>query len=157
MLVRAYPAEGEEVSQICFTTYCRAEPQGSMRGFVLPGKGAAKPRAILTSNNPKMRPYRQELTHSAMAEMRERGLVAPLAAKHVPVGVVFDFYFARPASIPKKRTRIVVKPDLDKVIRATADSLTGILYADDAQIVEMVANKHYGIPERVEISVCTLD
>ena len=144
------------MSQIRFTTYCRAEPMGSMRGFVLPGKGAAKSRAILTSNNPKMRPYRQELTHSATAEMRERGLIAPLAAKHVPVGVIFDFYFARPASIPKKRTRIVVKPDLDKICRSTSDALTGILYADDAQIVEMVVTKNYGVPERVEISVCEL-
>lgn len=129
---------------------------GSMKGFVLPGKGGAKPRAILTSNNPKMKPYRQELTHSAMAEIRERGMVSPLAGKHVPVELILDFYFAKPESCPKKRTRIVVKPDMDKVIRATADALTGILYADDAQIVELSARKHYGTPERVEISMTVL-
>jgi crossover junction endodeoxyribonuclease RusA len=51
---------------------------------------------------------------------------------------------------------MVVKPDLDKVIRATCDALTGILYADDAQIVDTSARKHYGSPERVEISMVVL-
>lgn len=142
--------------QIHFTAYSRPEPMGSMKGFVLPGKGGAKPRAILTSNNPKMKPYRQELTHTAMVAVAQKGLFSPIAEKHVPVSIVVDFYFARPASIPKKRVEIVVKPDMDKLCRATFDALTGILYADDAQIVDLSARKHYGTPERVEISMTVL-
>jgi Holliday junction resolvase RusA-like endonuclease len=133
-----------------FTTYARPEPMGSMRGFVRNG------RAILTSNNKKMKPYRQEVTNCAMVAINEAGWLMPLAGKHEPVKLSLKFYFARPVSIPKKRTEIVVKPDIDKIIRATADALTGILYADDAQIVEMQASKHYGTPERVEVSICNL-
>ena len=68
-----------------------------------------------------------------------------------------DFYFAKPPSVPKKRKEMAVKPDLSKLIRATEDAFIGLLYADDAQIVETIARKHYGTPERVEVCVRTVD
>jgi hypothetical protein len=37
----------------------------------------------------------------------------------------------------------VVKPDLDKLVRAVGDALTGILYRDDAQIVSLNASKRF--------------
>ena len=80
-----------------------------------------------------------------------------MAEKHIPVSIVMDFYLARPVSIPKKRREMVVKPDLSKLIRSTEDAMTGIVYADDAQIVEMTVKKHYGTPERVEILAIVVD
>jgi Holliday junction resolvase RusA-like endonuclease len=145
------------VKQIKFTVYARPEPQGSAKGFVLPGKFGAKPRAIITTANPKLKPYRQELTHTAQAALAEAGVTAPMAGKHVPVSVVFDFYLSRPESIPKKRTHLVVKPDADKLTRSTLDAMTGILFADDAQVVELSVRKHYGSPERADISVSILE
>jgi Holliday junction resolvase RusA-like endonuclease len=142
--------------QIHFTAYARPEPQGSMKGFVLPGKGSAKPRAILTSVNSKMKPYRNEVSRVAIVAVADAGSGMPVAGKHVPVGLCLDFYLARPESIPKKRTRLVVKPDIDKLVRSTSDALSGILYADDAQIVDLNVRKHYGSPERVEVSMVVL-
>ena len=146
-----------EVRSVQFTVYARPEPQGSSRGFVLPGKNGRKPRAIITSANPKLKPYRQELTNTALATMAERGIEKPLAAKHVAVRIDMVFYLEKPQSVAKKRTHLVVKPDCDKLARATTDSLTGIIYADDAQIVGLSAFKRYGTPERVEIMVQILD
>lgn len=146
-----------EVKSIQFIVYARPEPQGSSRGFVLPGKNGRKPRAIITSANPKLKPYRQELTNTALATMAERGIEKPFAAKHVPVRIDMVFYLEKPQSVPKKRTHLVVKPDADKLARATTDSLTGLLYFDDAQIVGLSAFKRYGTPERVEIFVQILE
>lgn len=142
---------GLNSKQVNFVVYARPEPQGSARGFVVNG------RAIITTANKKLKPYRQELTNTARTELENLNLERPMAAKHVPVSIILDLYFERPASIPKKRTRIVVKPDLDKICRSTLDSLTGILFADDAQVVEISARKHYGTPERAEISMTILD
>lgn len=142
----------EKKSQIKFVVYCRAEPQGSMKGFVLPGKNGAKARAILTSDNTKLKPYRQEITRAAMLALRDLELQEPFAEKHVPVSLVIDFYLDRPPSIPKKRTFMTVRPDLSKLIRSTEDAMTGILYVDDSQVVEFNSRKHYGSPERVEVS-----
>lgn len=145
------------MSQIKFTVYARPEPQGSAKGFVFQGKFGAKPRAIITTSNSKLKPYRQELTHTAMAAIKDGGHPTPMAAKHVPVSIVLDFFLERPASIPKKRTHLVVKPDIDKLVRANLDALTGVIYADDAQVVELSVRKHYGTPERAEISATVLE
>ena len=45
------------------------------------------------------------------------------------------------------------KPDLDNVIKVIADSLNGIAYKDDAQIVEVVAKKFYSNRPRVEVTI----
>lgn len=45
------------------------------------------------------------------------------------------------------------KPDLDNVIKAIADSLNGIAYKDDAQIVEVVSKKFYSKRPRVEVTI----
>jgi crossover junction endodeoxyribonuclease RusA len=76
-----------------------------------------------------------------------------MAAKHVPVEVVLEFTFRKPKGAPKRRTWPVVKPDIDKLIRATLDSLSGILYADDAQVVQVSSDKIYGPADQVHISV----
>ena len=36
------------------------------------------------------------------------------------------------------------KPDLDKLARGLCDGLTGIVYADDSQIVRLNLRKEYG-------------
>ncbi len=130
---------------ISFKVYVNPVPQGSMKAFFIGG------HARVTSDNKKLKPYRQEVAGAAMVEGRNAGF---FAGKHVPVIVSYSFYVERPPSIPKKRTRLVVKPDLDKLIRSTTDALTGILYADDAQIVGYErTGKFYGSPARVEITV----
>ena len=64
------------------------------------------------------------------------------------------FYFSRPKSVSyKKRPDHTVKPDIDKLIRAVLDALTGIFYADDAQVDELYVTKMYGDPPRVEVEV----
>ena len=45
------------------------------------------------------------------------------------------------------------KPDLTKLVRAAEDSLRGVLWRDDAQVVRQVTEKRWGEPARVEIAV----
>lgn len=135
---------------LLFVVYAKPVPQGSSRAFVVKG------RAVVTSANKNLKPYRQELTQAALAAMDDYGILKPFAEKHAPVSITIDFYLERPASIPKKRIRPAVKPDLDKLIRSTIDSLTGIAYQDDAQVVEVHATKVYGVPEKVVIKVSLL-
>lgn len=140
------------MSQVKFVTYCKAQPQGSSKAFIAKGKWGAKDRAIVTTANSNLKPYRDQLTQAANAALSESGLPRPMADKHVPVSVVIDFYFNKPPSVAKKRSEMCVKPDLDKLVRSTTDAMTGVLYVDDAQIVEYSVRKHYGSPERVEVS-----
>lgn len=74
------------------------------------------------------------------------------------------FYFPRPKSHyrtgrhagelkPHAPELHGIKPDLDKLLRAIGDALTGTVLRDDAQIVSVDACKRYGEPARAEIRI----
>jgi Holliday junction resolvase RusA-like endonuclease len=68
-----------------------------------------------------------------------------------PVRISLDFYLSKGHTV--KRLLPTVPPDLDKLIRAVLDALTGIAYHDDAQVVELVTTKKYGAEPGVDISI----
>jgi len=137
------------VDSISFTTFIEPQPQGSMKAFIPKGWN----RAIITSDNKDLKSYRQEVSKAAIAQRQELNFYEVMFVKHAPVVATFKFYFAKPESVSRKRNAHVVRPDLSKLIRATEDALTGIIYADDAQIVDISAKKEYGLPERVEVTI----
>ena len=71
-------------------------------------------------------------------------------------------YFAIPNSkskAEKKRmswgiVRPTKKPDIDNLIKSVLDSLNGIAYKDDSQIVTVVAEKFYSDVPRLELEIC---
>lgn len=118
--------------------------QGSMKGFVVKG------RAIVTSNNAaKLKPWRQEIAATALAND-----FAPLEG---PVTIMALFYVRRPPSRPKKYREPDKRPDLDKLLRAVLDALTGIAYHDDGQIVEASIQKSYATADQPEGVMIRLD
>ena len=68
------------------------------------------------------------------------------------VKVSCSFVFNKPKSA-KERNYPWVKPDLDKLIRAVLDGLTGVAYEDDSQVVLLQANKTYGEREGVWLEI----
>jgi len=67
-----------------------------------------------------------------------------------PLLVQIVFRIRRPAGHwgkrglkPKAPAFPAVKPDLDKITRATLDSLTGIIFDDDSRIIRSVCEKYY--------------
>jgi Holliday junction resolvase RusA-like endonuclease len=70
-----------------------------------------------------------------------------------PVEMTIEFRLPRPKTV--KRDLPYVAPDLDKLIRAVLDALTGIAYVDDGQVVSINSSKVYGEPG-VSVSVVSL-
>jgi crossover junction endodeoxyribonuclease RusA len=61
-----------------------------------------------------------------------------------PVELEILFYLDRPSTISTvKRPYPTVPPDIDKLIRGVGDSLTGVIYDDDSQIIRVLAWKTY--------------
>jgi Holliday junction resolvase RusA-like endonuclease len=62
---------------------------------------------------------------------------------------------SRPPSLPKRETWPIKRPDLDNYLKGLMDSLRGIIYRDDAQVVDLRVQKFYGpIPFLwIEVSV----
>jgi len=72
----------------------------------------------------------------------------------VALEMTVTFFLSRPKSVSvNKRPYPTVRPDLDNLVKAIKDALSGIVYHDDSQIVKLTANKEYDDYPRVEIRV----
>ena len=104
----------------------------------------------MTSDNKKLKPWRQEVTGCALRAFRSP-VLRPTA-----VVLTVNFFLRRPASKAKKIIYPSVTPDIDKLLRGIFDALTGVAYEDDSQVCLVVMGKNYGQPERAEITVGVL-
>jgi Holliday junction resolvase RusA-like endonuclease len=67
-----------------------------------------------------------------------------------------SFRLAKPKTV--KRDLPSVRPDLDKLARATLDALTTAqVVTDDAQVCDLWVSKRYGIPGADVTVICTPD
>lgn len=133
--------------------------EGSMHAFVVRPK-VGKARAVVSHDSKGLGPWRQAIAWQA----HEAWPAIPVEG---PVSVEVDFYLPRPAShflpVTAKRPERAVRtgapsspatrPDLDKLVRAVLDGITGTIVGDDGQVVLLVARKVYGVNPRVEVTV----
>jgi len=97
------------------------------------------PRAVVTSDNPAARGW-QDLVRGQAQTLYE----PPFAG---PVVVAVEFRLSRPKSLPRRVVHCVRKPDIDKLARNVLDGLTGVLFLDDAAVVDLRARKVYAAPD----------
>ena len=105
-------------------------------------------------NKKKVKKFKKELSQIARLHYRDDLLDGALE-------VEISFYRPVQKSLSKKERarrlsgehRPTVKPDLDNYIKSTLDALNGILWTDDARIVDLHAHKYYSDRPRIEITV----
>ena len=74
-------------------------------------------------------------------------------APPIPAGtatvLVVEFVMPRPKSLPKRPPTKphTSRPDVDKLLRAIGDALTGVVWADDGQATQCVGSKRYAEPD----------
>jgi crossover junction endodeoxyribonuclease RusA len=131
-----------------FTVYGIPAPQGSMKAFI--PRGWSRP--VLTSDNKKTKPWRQEVAGSAVTAMQQSNFER--RDRSLPISVVVSFVFQKPKSTKKSVVHKTTKPDVDKLARAILDALTGIVFEDDSQVVDLHVSKCFGdVPcAKIEIS-----
>jgi crossover junction endodeoxyribonuclease RusA len=124
-----------------FTVPIVAQPQGSSSAYIVGG------RAIVTSANKKLKPFRKTIAEYAA---KAAAGIGPIE-KHKRIHCYIHFNFERPKSV--KRKYHVVKPDIDKLARGVFDALTGVLWHDDAQVDMLDCQKRYASNASVYIYV----
>lgn len=140
---------------ITFYVFGRPAPQGSKR--LLNRKTGA-----MGESSKRVAPWRSDVRAVAMLQrdkfnMRDR-----------PVRLECVFKFRRPASHYSRRGGcLILKPsapqycttrigDVDKLLRAISDALAGVLYDDDAQIVDIAARREYAGFDEMEHAAITV-
>lgn len=96
---------------------------------------------------------------AACAEaMAEAGIRSPAFGPHEPVILTVDAYRPLPESRPGRvrSESDTFKPDADNEAKLVMDALNGLVWADDAQVVDLHVRKHpraRGQAERMDISI----
>ena len=117
--------------------------KGSMKGFNAGG------RVILTNDNVKTKDWQTLVAWTAGQKCGE--------VTGGPVSLLINFYLPKGKTV--KREYPSTKPDIDKLLRCVLDALTGIVYVDDSQVIDVQVAKRYADGEggfgrpRVEIWV----
>lgn len=137
---------------ITFTVLGKPEPAGSKRAFVHP----VTKRSMVVDANRKAAPWKQQVAGAALNRAT--------SVLHGPVSLDVTFVLARPKGHygtgrnssevkPSAPPFPATRPDTTKLLRGVEDAITGIVWKDDAQVVEQSARKVYGTPERCEVTI----
>lgn len=140
---------------LTFTVLGIAQTAGSKRAFPFKrGDGSLGVR--VSDDNPNGRDWKNAVA-SCAREVYQGELLS------VPLAVTMRFYRPRPRGHFHKSGRLckagldstapTTRPDVLKLARAAEDALTGVLWRDDAQIVEEHLYKEWGEPARMEIEI----
>ena len=119
-------------------------PQGSKR--VVRGR-------LIDANQQSLREWRHIVGAAVTFDANGRMLRGPLV-------VILDFYLGRPKhhfGSGKNEGRLKPSaplypsktPDIDKLVRAVLDALTGVIFQDDSQVVRLRAAKYFASDERL--------
>lgn len=143
-----------------FTTYGEAKTAGSKKGFVNPKTGAV----IITDDVGKAgKTWRGLVQQAALM-----ALGGEPCAFEGAVLMDITFYRARPkghfgagsnARIVKggAPAHPITRPDADKLSRAILDALKGIVWKDDAQVIEKAVRKRYAATDFVVVKIFRAD
>lgn len=144
---------------LSFTVYGVAAPAGSKTS----GQRKDGSRFVRDSSR-RAAPWKDDVKRSAMAALvPDDGNDSLDALIDGPVSLAVTFVVPRPKGHfgarglrPSAPAYPTTRPDVTKLLRAVEDALTGIVWRDDAQVVEQVAFKVYGEPARCEIAIAPL-
>ena len=132
--------------------------------FVVVGEPCAKGRPRFVTINGHARTYtpKETVSYENLIKMEYRmkyGLQR--FGDTQPLLMCVKAYYSIPKSTSKKNRQLMLdkkirptkKPDWDNIGKIVADSLNGVAYRDDSQVVDAFVRKFYSEQPRVEITI----
>lgn len=108
-------------------------PEGSLKA--LNRRGTKQP-IVIHQNSPALTKWR-----TAIAEMARYYMGVKPVFESDAIELTCVFTVPRPRTVTREYP--TVPPDLDKLMRSVGDALTGIVYGDDAQSVDLHLRERY--------------
>lgn len=135
------------------------------RCFIILGepKAKARPRFTVNSKGQRGKIYTAKDTISyeklVRKEYTEQYPTLPPVPPKIPLKMEIDTYHKIPKNVSKEtkqrmescQIRPTKKPDVDNLAKIIADSLNGVAYHDDSQIVDLEIRKFYSNSPRVHV------
>lgn len=130
--------------------------------FTIPIEPVGQMRARSTAIGGHARTYKHAKQKAAEDKLLAFAVqYAPESPLDCALEIVVDAYMPIPASMPKFRAemarrgeiRPTKKPDIDNQLKHVLDAFNGIFWADDKNIVGVMARKFYSDAPRWEIEI----
>lgn len=132
--------------------------------FTVPGEPIGKGRPRFSKQGNFVRTYTPEKTVSYENLVKleyERQCEKEPFSKDISLFMKVDAFYSIPRSASRKKRaemlgeklRPTKKPDADNILKIIADSLNGIAYYDDSQIVSCEIHKYYGEIPQVNVTI----
>lgn len=126
--------------------------------FIIPGKPQGKERPRLSKSH-TYTPAKTKAYEETVGWIYKAHNFPELKGA---IGAEITIYYAIPKGTNKtdkeamldQKIRPTVRPDIDNILKAIFDSLNGIAYKDDNQIVSVIARKYYSDNPRVDVFLC---
>lgn len=144
--------------------------------FTVPGTPVAKGRAKSSSRigvgqNGQQRVFTRHYTpekterYENLVRLAAQTAMGGAEPFEQPVSLTVAIYLPIPQSWSKKKQEkaraglvgATKKPDLSNVVKAIEDGMNGVVYVDDARIIDVVLQKRYASAPRVDVIVRALD
>ena len=134
-----------------------------MIAFEIPGPpiGKGRPRAFRMGNSVRMHTPEKTASYESLVKLAARMAMKSAAPMAFPVALSLIVLQQIPKSWSKRRQeaalagreRPTTKPDADNVAKVIADACNGIVWVDDAQVVELHVSKRYSATPGVMVDV----
>ena len=132
--------------------------------FTVFGEPVAKARARVFRNkySGKIMAYTPEKTHNAENDFKSQSLPhKPKEPIMTPIWLNINVFRGIPASFSPIKKGVAqsgqllptTRPDIDNYAKLVMDSMNGLFWKDDRQIVSLTINKYYSDNPRIEVGV----
>lgn len=129
------------------------------RGFTIPGKVQAKQRPRF--NGKFAYTQRETVAYENWVKTCYLEKYKGQKLLEKPLKVKIIAYYDIPKSTSKKKQKMMldneifptIKPDADNIAKSILDSLNGIAYLDDKQVVKLIVEKYYATIANVAVMI----
>lgn len=129
--------------------------------FTVYGEPTAKARPRVTRSGVAYTPKKTVEYENLVKLEYQRQCKGAFFDRYVPIDIRIIAYFGIPSNASKKKRQEMLdgyirpckKPDADNVLKSIADSLNGVAYHDDSQIVDCQVRKFYSDRPRVVVKI----
>lgn len=128
--------------------------------FIVPGEPKGKGRPRFNTKTGKTYTPGDTINYENLVKLQYQSLVGDKYTEK-PIEAIITCYYSIPKSMSKAnkekayhgKLRPTKKPDLDNVAKVVLDSLNGLAYKDDSQVVSLKIDKYYADKPLVKVEL----
>jgi Holliday junction resolvase RusA-like endonuclease len=117
-------------------------------------KFARRGNFVTTYDPVKSKDYKQQVYQAALPHAPTTPLVCPLCVEICAYMEIPKSWSKAKQEAAREQKRLPIsRPDVDNIGKSVTDSINGLIYKDDSQIVELNLRKVYADIPRVEVDI----